>query len=323
MAGKEHRVVTLGEAMLRLTAPAGERLARTGRLRSYVAGSEANVARALAALGVPVSWVSALPRSPLGERVLAELRAAGVDTSHVQRSERGRLGLFFVEQGAGARPSRVLYDRAGSAFALMDSLPPRALEGASHAVVSGVTPALGARTRRLAQSFAEQARRAGALLCVDVNYRSMLWSPAQARRGLSELLAQAEVVLCSERDARSVFGLAGSAAELARPFAARWAPRASTVVITRGERGSVMLRGRELLEAPAHGVEVLDRFGAGDAFMAGLLWGMCSGERAADSLALASALAALNCTVLGDAAEFTAQELRAAVQQPSQEPILR
>src|ERR1700731_3929064 len=96
--------IALGEAMLRLTAPPGQRLHRARTLESHVAGAEANVAVALAHLGVPVAWVSALPANPLGDRVAGELAGAGVDLSFVERPAEARLGLFFVEQGATPRP---------------------------------------------------------------------------------------------------------------------------------------------------------------------------------------------------------------------------
>jgi 2-dehydro-3-deoxygluconokinase len=320
---RQARIVTLGEAMLRLTAPLGERLEAASRLRSHVAGSEANVARTLARLGVPVRWVSALPSSPLGERIVRELMASGVDTSHVLRPGGGRVGLFFVEQGSPPRASRVWYDRAGSAFSAMDELDERALDGASFAVVSGITPALGARSRRLADSFAAHARAAGARLCLDVNYRQMLWTKAQARKGLAGLLAQADVVVCSERDARAVFGATGSAAELAPRFAERWAPHASLVAVTRGEHGSVLVAGGELIEQPAHAVTVVDRFGAGDAFLAGLLWGLWSGIAHAQALRAATMLAALKCTLLGDVAQLGAEELMAALGDHAETAIVR
>ncbi|MHB1837482.1 MAG: PfkB family carbohydrate kinase, partial [Solirubrobacteraceae bacterium] len=310
---RDSRIVTLGEAMLRLTAAPGERLESASQLRSDVAGSEANVARTLARLGAPVSWVSALPDSPLGERVLRQVRADGVDTSFVQRPSVGRVGLFFVEQGASPRASRVWYDRAGSTFARMSTFEERALEGAAFAVVSGITAALGARGHMLAESFAARSRAVGARLCVDVNYRQLLWSPAAARRGLAGLLAQADVVLCSERDARAVLSVAGSAAELIGALAERWAPQASIVAVTCGARGSLLLSAGRVIEQPAPAVTMVDRFGAGDAFLAGLIWGLWSGESDAESLRCAAMLAALKCTLIGDVAALSACELQEAL----------
>jgi 2-dehydro-3-deoxygluconokinase len=318
------QIVTLGEALLRLTAPRGERLESAPNLHAYVAGAEANVARTLARLGVPAVWLSAVPPSPVGERILRELRGDGVDTSFVARPSKGRVGLFFAEQADPPRGTRVWYDRDGSAFARMGEFDERALAGASFAVLSGITPALGARTRKLAETFAAAARSRGAALCLDVNYRSLLWSARAARRGLSGLLAEADVVVCAERDARAVLEAAGEPEQILRELAERWAPRAAVVVLTRRERGSLLLAEEKVIEQPAVEVGyVLDSFGAGDAFLAGLLWGLWNGAAAADALKAGATLASMKCTLAGDVAPISAAELALAADGPRDTAILR
>jgi 2-dehydro-3-deoxygluconokinase len=313
VTARQRRIVTLGEAMLRLTAPAGHRLQSTARLDAYVAGSEANVAVALACLGVPVAWISALPQTPMGDRVAGELARAGVDLRFLQRLPEGRLGLFFAELGASPRGTRVWYDRRDSAFSRMNELPDAALADAAYAVVSGITPALGPATRTLTEAFVQAARTAGAKLCVDVNYRTLLWAPDEARPALGELVRAAQLVVCSERDARTVFGVAGSAVQAVREFKHSWARSAELVVLTRAEHGSVLLHREAVIEQPAFPTTVLDRFGAGDAFMAGLLWGLWSGENHVNALRAGTALAALNCTTAGDLPLFSVQDVRTAL----------
>src|SRR4051812_28874108 len=123
-------VVTFGEAMLRLTVPSGHRLAEADRFDVRVAGAEANVAAALAQLGVACRWASRLPTSPLGRIVERELAGLGVITDTVAWDEDGgRLGLFFAERGAGVRPTSVVYDRAGSSFASIEPLEPGTVAG--------------------------------------------------------------------------------------------------------------------------------------------------------------------------------------------------
>ena len=316
-------IVTFGEAMLRLTGPAGHRLEAAGRLEAHVAGAEANVAGALARLGVPAVWISSLPANPLGDRVAAELAAAGVDLTFVQRPPNGRLGLFFVEQGSAPRAARVWYDRRGSSFTRMNSFDETALRHAGFAVVSGITPALGSRTRDLAQSFFTRAREAGARLCLDVNYRALLWRPAAARRGLAGLIDDADVVVCSERDAHVVFGVRDDGLDAAKSFARAWAPRAELVVLTLGERGSVLGAGDATFEQPAFAAGVVDRFGAGDAFFAGLLWGLWHGVGHAEALRSAAMLASLKCTTVGDLARFSSADLRSALSGAEEGWVLR
>jgi 2-dehydro-3-deoxygluconokinase len=322
-AVRAKRIVTFGEAMLRLTAPAGLRIHQADSLECHVAGSEANVAAALARLGVPVAWVSAVPQSPAGDRVMAELAAAGVDLASVTRLGNARLGLFFVEQGGAPRGSRVWYDRNHSAFTQLTALPSGALNDASFAVVSGITPALGQGSRRLVQAFVSAARSAGARLCVDVNYRGLLWSSEEARPVLGELIAAAQIVVCSERDASTVFGIEDAGVQAARSLARDWAPRAELVVLTRGEQGGVMLAGDRVIEQPAFPTDVLDRFGAGDAFLAGLLWALWDDEDHAVAMRAAAMLAALNCTIRGDLARFSAEELRGALRRTNEAAIRR
>jgi len=309
--------------MLRMTAEPGELLRQARSLTCHVAGSEANVAAALGFLGAPVRWISALPEGPLGDRVASELRAAGVDLNHVVRLPDTRLGLFFAESGGSPRGGRVLYDRAGSAFTRLREVPAEALAGASFAVLSGITAALGHPGGEFVRDFVRQARVSGATLCVDVNYRALLWSPEEARAGLKDLIRAAQIVVCSERDAERVFGIGGRGADALREFADEWAPEAEIVVLTRAERGSTLLNAEGILEQHALPADVLDPFGAGDAFLAGFLWRLSEGADHATALRAGTLLAALNCTTLGDIARFDAAELEAALANPVAAEIRR
>jgi 2-dehydro-3-deoxygluconokinase len=312
-------VVTLGEAMLRLSPPDGGRLEQAASLDAHVAGSELNLAVALASLGVPARWLSALPDTPLGRRVASDARAAGVDTGHVEWVEGGRLGLFFVEFGVPPRPTSVLYDRGHSAFGRMAALDDGALDGARFAVVSGVTAALGDTGRALAERFAQLAGEAGAGLCIDVNHRSRLWSADEARAALTPLAERAEVVVCSRADAETVFGITHERPEDAlRAFREGVAPHSGVVVVTLGGGGAVAAAGdADPLHQAAYPAAVRDRFGGGDAFMAGLLWGLVEDAPLDDALQRAAALAALKCTVAGDFARFTQAEVRAVICDPA------
>lgn len=319
-------VVALGEAMLRLTAPHGNRLRRADRLAVDVAGAECNVAVALARLGVSAAWISALPESPVGHRVADDVAGAGVDVSGVSWIAGARLGLFFVDAGAAPRPTSVVYDRAGSAFTRLEAFDEALLEGVRFAVLSGITPALGAGSRVLAERFVAAAAAAGARLCLDVNYRAGLWEPAAARDGLAPFLAAASIVVCAQRDARTVFGLDGEPGDVAEQLRERFAPDADAAVVTSGTAGATAVAaGGAPVHEPARTTTVVDRFGAGDAFCAGLLWGLLHDRDLVECLRCAVTLAALKCTVRGDHSQTTAEELAAALAGPStgEEAIVR
>jgi 2-dehydro-3-deoxygluconokinase len=298
-------VVTLGEAMLRLTAPRGTRLADAQTFDVHVAGSEANVAAALAQLGVRTRWISRLPDSPLGRRVVGELAALGVLVDAVELDGAGRrLGLFFAEPGCGARATAVFYDRADSAFTAMRELPAAAAEGARVVHVSGITPALGPGPAQLTDALLHAA----ALVSVDVNYRARLWPPDAAAAGMGPLLARADVVFCAERDARTVFGIVGDADDVLDGVAAL-APGARLVVLTRGARGCLARDGDgRRHEEPTRATAIVDRFGMGDALVAGTLWGVLRGDVAL-GLRAGTELAALKATLHGDMVRLEPGEL--------------
>jgi 2-dehydro-3-deoxygluconokinase len=201
----------------------------------------------------------------------------------------------------------------------MAALDGGALEGARFAAVSGVTPALGDAGRAQAERFAQLAGEAGAGLCIDVNHRSRLWSADDARAALTPLAERAEVVVCSRADAEAVFGIAHEHPEDAlRAFRNDVAPHSGVVVLTLGGGGAVGVAGDgDPVHQAAYPATVRDRFGGGDAFMAGLLWGLVEDAPLDDALQRGAALAALKCTVRGDFARFTQGEVRAVISDPA------
>jgi 2-dehydro-3-deoxygluconokinase len=304
-------VVTLGEAMLRLSVPELGRLAQADRLDLRVGGAEANVAVALARLGRRVAWTSAVPDNPLGRRVVEAVAAAGVDVTGVRLVPGGRVGLYFVEFAPAPRATEVYYDRAGSAFATAVAADPALLAGARYAVLSGISLGVSEHARSASLAFARAARAAGARLVVDVNYRARVWEPGPAREGTAEVLHDAAVVVCSARDAQAVFGLDGrDDAELARGLRERYAPAAELVCVTCSERGSVAVTADgAAAHQPYVTAEVVDRFGAGDAFLAGLLDVLLDDGSPAEALSFAARLAALKCTVAGDLSPFRREDV--------------
>src|SRR5881396_1128580 len=177
------RVVTFGELLLRLSPPDEERLLASPELRTFWGGAEANVAVGLSHLGVRCDYVTRVPANPIGDAGIDALRHEGVGTEWIQRGGE-RMGLYFVEPGRDLRTMRVVYDRAGSAFARLDpaSLDWSAvLAGAEHFHASGITPALGERPAAALADAVACARAQGTPVSLDLNYRAALWGGRDPR----------------------------------------------------------------------------------------------------------------------------------------------
>jgi len=204
------RVVTFGEIMLRLKAPGAEKLFQSPMLEATFGGAEANVAVSLANFGVDAAFVSAVPASDVGDACMAELRRFGVDTAYVTRGG-SRLGIYFLEAGANQRPSKVTYDRAGSALATAaapDFDWDRILDGATWLHVSGVTAAVSASAADACVSAARAARARGITVSCDYNYRKNLWKYGRAApEVMRELVQYVSVGIANEEDCQAALGI--------------------------------------------------------------------------------------------------------------------
>lgn len=314
-ASERFDLVTFGETMVRLSAGGGKRLEDAVTLDMATGGTESNVAVALARLGLRVTWLSVLADNALGRRVDADLRRHGVDTTRVLWSSTERAGVYFLDPGVSPRPTRVLYDRAGSAVARVDPDDiDYGIVGYARALhLTGITPALSAGCATVCHRLADAAVRAGIPIVFDVNYRARLWSPDDAAAGLAPLMARASVLFCGASDAKTIWGINGQPEEIASALLDR--SQAELVVVTLAEHGAVaMTRSGECLRQAALPVTVVDPVGAGDAFAAGFLSRWLS-DRSAIAVALQAgvAMAALKMTIPGDLALVTPEELEDAL----------
>jgi 2-dehydro-3-deoxygluconokinase len=294
-----HDLVAIGEVMLRLSIPSPARIETTRQLDVQVGGAEANVAAACARLGLRAAWVSGLPANAWGERIRRELTGHGVDCSHVRMLDDARIGVYFLEFGAAPRPIRVLYDRRDSAFARLtpEVIDWEPVRRARLVHVTGITPALGPGPRRIV----EQALREAAAVSFDLNYRSALWAPRDARAFAEAVLPAARHVFMGEAEARTVMELSGSAEAIVETLG-RLAPRA-TIALLQGQAGSTVLAaGRLWRPSRTHAVQMVDPVGAGDAYAAGFLWATLSGRGPQEAVDAGAAVAALKCSTWGDVA---------------------
>ncbi len=304
-------VVTIGETMLRLSAPVGVPLENTTELVVHVGGAESNVAVALSRLKSSAGWISRLTDNPLGRRIFNEVRAQGVDVSRVLWTRDDRVGTYFVEHGRSPRPGRVIYDRAGSAMATINpnDVDWAYVSAAKVVHLTGITPGLSASCRELVARALREAKAAKAMVSFDINYRARLWTPTAAAAALAPLLPQATVLICTAEDARVLFGTEGPAREVAEALRDRF--HCEVVAVTDGSHFAAAA-GTRIYERGGYEVEVVDRIGAGDAFAAGFLHGYLAHdvERGLD---YGAALAALKHTYHGDTAWASAEDVQGLI----------
>jgi 2-dehydro-3-deoxygluconokinase len=313
MAG---RIVCFGEILLRLAAPPGRMLPQTPALDAGAGGAEANVAVSLALLGHRAAMVSVLPDNPLGHAALDSLRAHGVDTSGV-RLHPGRMGLYFLEPGAAARPADIIYDRAGSAYALADADLydwPALLDGAAWLHVSGISPAAGDGPARAVLTAMRAARERGVRVAFDGTPGTQWVDRGQDGAAvLLDAMRLADVLFAGPRDIALALGrpeLAdpARAAEVTRTAFAAFPNLTQLAWTSRVQHNACEYELSAFLHTRKQAVTggsyrlsgIVDRIGTGDAFAAGVLHGLQSCMAPADVAGFALAAAALKHAVARD-----------------------
>ena len=332
------RVVTFGEVMLRLKAPGHERILQSPVLEASFGGGEANVAISLARFGLETALVTALPKTPIADACIEHLRGLGVDTRGIARCG-DRMGVYYLEAGANQRPSKVIYDRDHSAIA---DAPPECfdwdslLQGAAWLHVTGITPALSARAAENAMAGMRAARRLGLTVSCDYNFRKNLWKYGrEAAEVMPGLVTLVDVGMANEEDCQRALGITLEDAEWEKqvaggdPTSARYQALAGKVLETypnlrlqaitlRRSRSadrngwSACLHNRKafLTSAEYEIDDIVDRVGTGDAFAAGLIYGLATGLEERQALDFATAASCLKHSIPGDFNLSTVAEVR-------------
>ena len=300
-------VTTIGEGQLRYSVPAGIRLAKMNQLDVNVTGTELNVVCLLSRLGWNTGWISGLPDSALGKRVLMALQLAGVDVTAVTHTNH-RLATYYVEFAHAPRSSQVYYDRANTAFTNLstDDIDWDYLLDTRLLHISGLTIPLADNIQAILLEALERAKAKDIPVSFDMNYRSRLWTPEAAAVGARPFVEACDMLFFPIRDAKAMYGFTGSDEEVIEQLGAMGVARYITV--SRGAAGLLGWDRSQFYKAPARETVILDRIGAGDSMVAGVLHGYLQGDFA-KGLRYGALTAALALSYYGDQIIVSAPEL--------------
>ena len=326
------KVVTFGEIMLRLAPEGYLRFLQEPRFEATFGGGEANVAVSLANFGDEAEFVTKLPQNDIADAAIRQLRGFGVGVDHIARGG-DRMGIYYCEKGASMRPSKVIYDRAGSSISEAETGDfdwESIFEGADMFHFTGITPALGSNVAGLTLQAAKAAKKAGVKVSCDLNYRKKLWDRQTARKTMTEIMPYVDILIANEEDAYDVFGISAGESDVeggkldtagyesvARQLADKFGLEAVAITLRQSISandniwGAMIYAGGQAHFSKSYPVRIVDRVGGGDSFGAGLLHALGQGRTYADALEFAVAASALKHTVEGDFNRVSEAEVEA------------
>lgn len=319
-----NKYVTFGEIMLRLRSNERERLFQKPELEATFGGGEANVAVSLSIFGEDAEFVSALPDNAVGEAAERELMKYGVKTCHINKVKGSRLGIYYLETGANQRPSLVVYDRANSAIAeakASDFNFSEIMKGATWFHTTGITPAISQGAADSALEAMKEAKKAGATVSIDLNYRKKLWNYGKkAPEVMRELAKYADVLIANEEDIQKCLGIEADSdvtkgelntkvyedlcAEVRKQF-----PNVKYIAVTLRESKSADYNGWSAALSTPEGfylsrhydiTNIVDRVGGGDSFAAGIIYALSHYEDKQYCINFAVASSCLKHSISGD-----------------------
>jgi len=329
----KNKVVTFGEIMLRLSTPQHQRIEQAHSFESSFGGGEANVAVSLSKFGMYTEFMSCLPANEIGDACLQELRKHNVGVTHILRGSE-RLGIYFLEHGASGRPSNVIYDRSNSAIANIkpDNISwETILKDATWFHISGITPALSQGAADTCLAGLKIANKLDITVSCDLNYRKKLWNYGKsAQEVMPEIISHCDIVLGNEEDAMMVLGLKKESIhvekgeintrafkEISEQIIEQF-PRVKKVITTlrtsinanHNKWSGLLYDGKDLLEGRTYDItHIVDRVGSGDAFMAGIIFGLLNFNNDQKTLEFAIAASCLKHTIPGDFNLVSADEV--------------
>ena len=315
------RVVTFGEIMLRLAPEGYYRFVQAESYGATYGGGEANVAISLANYGLDAAFVTKLPTHEIGQAGVNSLRKFGVDTSHITRGG-DRVGIYFLEKGASQRPSKVIYDRAGSSIATATSEDfdwNKIFEGADWFHFTGITPALGDNVAAICLEACKAAKERNITISCDLNYRNKLWSKEKAGKVMGELCHYVNVCIANEEDSSDVFGIKAANTDITagkvnhegyKDVAKQLVDRFNFSKVAITLRGSLsandnnwaamLFDGKDYYFSKNYLIHIVDRVGGGDSFGAGLIYSCLNDYAPQEAIEFAVAASCLKHSIEGD-----------------------
>ncbi|GHV81939.1 hypothetical protein AGMMS49991_04970 [Spirochaetia bacterium] len=325
------KIITFGEIMLRLAPEGYYRFVQAATLGATYGGGEANVAVSLANFGADAAFVTKLPKHEIGQAAVNSLRQFGVDTSKIVRGG-DRVGIYFLEKGASQRPSKVIYDRAGSAIATATTADfnwDAIFNGADWFHFTGITPALGDAAAAITLEACKTAKTKGLTVSCDLNYRKNLWSREKAGEVMGKLMPFVDVCIANEEDASDVFGIRAKNSdvntgkinhegyeEVAKALTNRFGFKKVAITLRESisandNNWAAMLytEGKSYF-SKKYAVHIVDRVGGGDSFGAGLIYGTTAGFGPQETLEFAVAASCLKHSIEGDFNQVSVDEVK-------------
>lgn len=328
-------VISLGDVMMRLSTPGHTRFIQSESFQVRYAGSEANVTAALAGWGISSAHVTRFPENDFGRAATEALRKCGVNTSYITYGPE-RLGVYFLENGAMHRASRIVYDRYDSAFSFIkpgmidwDAI----MQNASWFHWSGITPALSQGAADVCRQAIECARKHNVRVSGDINYRRNLWQYGkQPNEIMPTLISLCDMIVGDVPDFENCLGISGNDFESACKAVIKTNPAIKRIATTKRESissshnkiSASLFTGKSVIQSKTYNLtHIVDRVGAGDAFMAGLIYGWLQSKPDADALEFATASSALKHTIEGDVNLCSVEEIEALVRDENVGKLLR
>ena len=311
---KEFKVLGLGEVMLRLSPVGKERISQSETFEKKAGGSELNVVAGISQLGLRTGMITKLPDNEIGKFIKNKIRYSGISDDYIvyDTSPQKRLGVYYYESGAYPRVPTVVYDRAASSFVRFASeeLKPEAYAATDVFHISGITLALCEQIRSEAIEMIKRFKASGAAISFDVNYRAGLWDEDTARATIQTILPFVDILFISEETLRRMFRQTGTLQEIHKNFS-RMYPNLQGVFSTMRQATSPTRHTFTSLaydceaqqffsEEPYRDIEVVDRIGSGDAYVAGALFGLLQFGEMGAAVRFGNAMAALKNTIPGD-----------------------